>query len=176
MPQLGIQLQGNIPRANGAETFKRPLYAPPLIAHRVCAAGDEQDGGGGIHAFQVFCPGDEEHTAQVIRRTFDTYHYVVDPHTAVGLSAAEQYIAATGDTTKIVVDSTASPYKFASNVCRALTGNAPEDEFDALDLLSKTTGTEIPAPLASLKTKTVRFDRVIDPADMREETLRVSAE
>ena len=117
---------------------------------------------------------DEEGTAEVIRRTFADYHYVVDPHTAVGLSAAEQYIAETGDTTKMVVDSTASPYKFASNVCRALTGNAPEDEFDALDLLSKTTGTEIPAPLASLKAKAVRFDRVIDAADMRAETLKIS--
>ena len=93
---------------------------------------------------------DEEGTADVIRRTFAEHHYVVDPHTAVGLSAAEQYIAATGDTTKMVVDSTASPYKFASSVCRALTGGAPEDEFEALTLLSETTGTEIPAPLASL--------------------------
>ena len=121
-----------------------------------------------------FC--DEDSTADVIRRTFADYHYVVDPHTAVGLSAAEQYIAETGDTTQMIVDSTASPYKFASNVCRALTGDAPEDEFDALELLSRVTGTEIPAPLASLKEKTVRFDRVIDPADMRAETLKVSSE
>ena len=120
-----------------------------------------------------FC--DEEKTAGVIRSTFDTYHYVVDPHTAVGLSAAQQYIAETGDTTKMVVDSTASPYKFASNVCRALTGEAPEDEFEALSMLSALTGTEIPLPLASLKTKEIRFDRVIDAADMRAETLAASA-
>ncbi len=116
-----------------------------------------------------FC--DEEKTAEVIRNTFAEYRYLVDTHTAVGLSAVEQYIAETGDTTKMVVDSTASPYKFASNVLRALKGTAPADEFDALYALSDATGTEIPAPLASLKDKTVRFDRVIDPADMPAETL-----
>lgn len=121
-----------------------------------------------------FC--DEEHTAAIIRDTFDTYHYVVDTHTAVGLSAAKQYIAQTGDTTKMVVDSTASPYKFASNVCRALTGDdTPMDEFDALERLSQVSGTEIPAPLASLKTKEVRFTKVINPCDMRAETLKTSA-
>ncbi|MCQ2433004.1 MAG: threonine synthase, partial [Clostridia bacterium] len=96
-----------------------------------------------------FC--DEEKTADVIRRTFADGHYLIDPHTAVGVSAAEQYLAETGDTAvKMVVDSTASPYKFASNVCRSLTGKAPEDEFDALEALSKYSGTEIPAPLAAL--------------------------
>ncbi len=117
-----------------------------------------------------FC--DEGGTADVIRRTFADHHYVVDPHTAVGLSAAEQYLAETGDyATKLVVDSTASPYKFASNVCRALTGEAPRDEFDALTALSAYTGTPIPAPLAALKAKEVRFTRVIDADCMAEETL-----
>ena len=112
-----------------------------------------------------FC--DEEETAAVIRRTFDTYRYVVDPHTAVGLSAAEQYLAESGDTeTKMIVDSTASPYKFASAVCRALNGSAPEDEFEALDVLSKTTGTQIPVPLAALREKEVRFTEVIEPSEM----------
>ena len=75
---------------------------------------------------------DEDGTADVIRRTFAEHHYVVDPHTAVGLSAAEQYIAATGDTTKMVVDSTASPYKFV------LTGdfNAVPDSDSIKQILS----------------------------------------
>ncbi len=115
---------------------------------------------------------DEAGTADVIARTFSEKHYLVDPHTAVGISAVEQYLRETGDTkTKMIVDSTASPYKFASNVCRSLTGGAPEDEFDALTELSAYSGTDIPAPLASLKAKTVRFDRVIDASEMPMETL-----
>ena len=116
-----------------------------------------------------FC--DEENTVRVIRETFENAQYLIDTHTAVGLSAAQQYIAETGDTTKMIVDSTASPYKFASNVLRSLTGNAPADEFEALEELSRVTGTEIPAPLASLKTKTVRFTEIIDPAEMLVKTL-----
>lgn len=117
-----------------------------------------------------FC--DEKGTADVIKRTFEEKHYLIDPHTAVAVSAVEQYLKETGDTeTKMIVDSTASPYKFASNVYRSLTGSAPEDEFDALTALSAYSGTEIPAPLASLKAKAVRFDRVIDACDMPAETL-----
>ena len=69
------------------------------------------------------------------------------------------------------IDSTASPYKFASNVYRSLTGKTPEDEFSALTMLSEYTKTEIPAPLAALKEKKVRFDSVIDPAEMPARTL-----
>ncbi len=116
-----------------------------------------------------FC--DEAGTADVIRRTFRESGYLVDPHTAVGLSAAEQYLAETGDTTKMIVDSTASPYKFASNVCQALFGEAPADAFDALSRLSEETGTAIPAPLASLRKKPVRFDTVIMPDAMRAQTI-----
>ena len=119
-----------------------------------------------------FC--DEEHTAETIRSTFADYGYLIDPHTAVGVSAAGQYRAETGDDIPVIIDSTASPYKFASNVCRSLTGTAPTDEFEALEQLSSYTKTEIPAPLAALRSKPVRFDRVIDPADMPAETLNAA--
>lgn len=110
----------------------------------------------------------ETDTQKTIRHYFDTYHYLADTHTAVGLYCADRYLADTGDTTAMLTASTASPYKFASNVLRSVSETCPEDEFDALDALSQTTKTDIPAPLACLRTKEPRFTGVIDKEEMED--------
>ena len=66
----------------------------------------------------------------------------------------------------MVIDSTASPYKFANNVYRAVTAQEPESDLAALDALSKETETEIPYPLAGLAQRTVRFEKVVKKEDM----------
>ena len=78
----------------------------------------------------------------------------------------------TGDNRKIIVASTASPYKFASNVYTSLTGESLENEFDALKATEKLSGTNIPTPLATLESKAVRFTTVINPDDMTKEVLK----
>jgi len=110
---------------------------------------------------------DEAETAAVIRDTFENDKYLVDTHTAVGLGCLRKYRAQSGDTRKAVLASTASPYKFAADVCASL-GIPAEDSDIAglLNALSAATGTEIPAPLASVLTKEVRFTDVVKPADM----------
>ena len=66
----------------------------------------------------------------------------------------------------MVLASTASPYKFAADVCRSLGVNAGDlDGEELLGALSNATGTEIPAPLAATLHKPVRFTDVIDPAE-----------
>ncbi len=117
-----------------------------------------------------FC--DEEQTAKTIKETFDKYNYLIDTHTAVAVKCAKEYMEKTGDERKIIVASTASPYKFSSNVYTSLTGKSFENEFDALEGTEKLSGTPIPTPLASLKTKAIRFDTVIDPEDMTKEVLK----
>ena len=48
-------------------------------------------------------------------------------------------------------------------------GKAPDlDEFDMVDALYKKTGFEVPKPLASLKSKKVRFNNVCSKGDMSE--------
>jgi threonine synthase len=109
---------------------------------------------------------DEKATAATIQETFQKYGYLADTHTAVALSAAEQYIEATGDRKPMVVASTASPYKFAAEVYRSLYEAAPTDPLAALDELSAKTDTEIPYPLKGIGERTVRFTDVIASADM----------
>ena len=115
---------------------------------------------------------DEEETAKTIKNTFEKYGYLCDTHTAVGVSAAERYCADNKDGKVTVVDSTASPYKFAADVYTALGKNAPEDQLDALEELSEYTKTDIAYPLKGLATRKVRFDKVIEADEMPAEVLK----
>ena len=66
----------------------------------------------------------------------------------------------------MVVASTASPYKFAADVLKSLSGEKPDDDLAALELLSRLTGTEITRPLRGLEARKVNFTDVIDSKDM----------
>lgn len=111
---------------------------------------------------------DEAECAKTIADTYNKYGYLCDPHTAVGIAAANK---SETDGYKVVVASTASPYKFARDVYASLGGNEIDSDFDAIEKLSRLTGTSIPAPIALLKAKEVRFSDVIDPSDMLKYTL-----
>ncbi|MDE6385918.1 MAG: threonine synthase [Eubacterium sp.] len=107
---------------------------------------------------------------ETIKNHFDKYNYLCDTHTAVAVKVYDEYAARTGDDIPTVIDSTASPYKFSKSVLSAvLGGNTPElDEFSMVDELNRVTNAEVPAPLASLKEKTVRFNNVCDKENMSE--------
>lgn len=111
----------------------------------------------------------EEQTAATIAETFEKHGYLCDTHTAVGLFAARRYPRSAGR--PVLLASTASPYKFAMDVCRAL-GYAAGDPLEALDLLSDRTGLPIPAPLRGIGERAVRFTETIAPADMKDSVLR----
>ena len=109
---------------------------------------------------------DEKTTADTISTCWKKHGYLADTHTAVAISAAEQYIKESGDKLPMVIDSTASPYKFANNVYRAVTAREPESDLAALDALAEATSTNIPYPLAGLAQRTVRFEKVVAKEDM----------
>lgn len=119
-------------------------------------------------SFYGDCTNEEQTKAQ-IKKTFDENGYLIDTHTAVALRVAENYKAKNGG--KMLTVSTASPYKFAADVLGSLGETADGDEFAPLYKLAEVSNTEIPSPLASLKEKKVRFDKVISPSDMATEVL-----
>ena len=70
----------------------------------------------------------EEETFEVIDNFFEQCDYLLEPHTAVGVSAYFKYISDTLDTdTPAVVVSTANPYKFPQDVYYALTKVQEDD-------------------------------------------------
>ncbi len=112
----------------------------------------------------------EEEVNDTIKNHFDKYNYLCDTHTAVAVKVYDNYVAETNDDIPTVIDSTASPYKFSKSVLSAvLGGNSPElDEFNMVDKLNEVTGADVPAPLANLKDKKVRFSNVCDKENMSE--------
>ena len=111
---------------------------------------------------------DEAATAKTIRDTMDKYGYLIDTHTAVAVCAANEYQVKTGDTKPMVVASTASPYKFAADVYKALEGKEPTSPLAALDELSQKTGVEITYPLRGIGERKVRFTDVIESVNMQD--------
>ena len=112
-----------------------------------------------------FC--DDELTKKQISDTYKETGYTLDTHTAVAVNVYEQYVKETGDNTKTVIASTASPYKFNQAVLSAL-GEETEGigDFELIDILNQKSKMDIPVSLSKLKNKEKRFESVIDKADM----------
>lgn len=114
-----------------------------------------------------FC--DDAATLDEIGKTSRENGYVMDTHTAVAKRVYEQYRTETGDETKTVIVSTASPFKFCDKVLTAICGAdaaAGLDDFALLDTLAEKAELTIPASLASLKTKPVIFTTTCDKDEM----------
>ncbi|MBE6376298.1 MAG: threonine synthase [Lentisphaerae bacterium] len=112
-----------------------------------------------------FC--DDETGRKAIKEIFEERNYLCDTHTAVALAAGENYRKETGDDTLQLIASTASAYKFAPAVIQALTDEEmPADDFEKLTMLSKLTGTTVPAPLANLKGDEILHRECVEKENM----------
>ncbi|MBQ6041794.1 MAG: threonine synthase [Oscillospiraceae bacterium] len=101
---------------------------------------------------------DDDATKAMIGKVFSENGYLSDTHTAVGICAARDYNAKAAEQQPMLIASTANPYKFGAAVLSAVGGSADgADEYDVLNLLQEKSGMKIPAALAELKTKAVRF-------------------
>jgi threonine synthase len=107
----------------------------------------------------------EEDTAREIGEKY-AEGYLIDTHTAVASRVLAGYRAESGDRKCAVVLSTASPYKFCDHVLRAIGSETEGSGTQLIDTLSRITGTPVPAPLAGLDKREVRFDRVVEKTEM----------
>lgn len=117
------------------------------------------------------CFADEKDCHETIRKTFEEYNYLIDPHTAVGTFAAEKYMKETDSNNPMLVVSTASPFKFSPSVSRAL-GLSSGEGLDAMDRLSEYTGIDAPKALTGLRYEKSRFFTVVKPESMAEEVIK----
>jgi threonine synthase len=107
-----------------------------------------------------FC--DDTDTKTQIKKTFETSGYMLDTHTAVAVKVYSDYRERSGDNTPTIIASTASPFKFSRAVLSAVTGDAPENEFEAAENLSKISGLKLPQSLSELVSKPIRFKETQD--------------
>ncbi len=118
-----------------------------------------------------FC--DDAETKKTIHDFKEKYDYTCDTHTAVAVKVYLDYIAKTGDTTKTLIASTASPYKFSASVLEAIEGKTSQaDEYEQVAHLAEVSGLPVPQSLADLKNKPVRFSEVIKKETMESYVLK----
>lgn len=101
---------------------------------------------------------DERETAEAIHATYQNAHYVIDPHTAVAVHAADEYRLQETQALPLLVVSTASAYKFPQVVYQSLFGDAPADDFAAADKLAQKTDTQIPKAVSLLIDAPIRHN------------------
>ena len=121
--------------------------------------------------FAGYC--DEEKTVRTIAETYKNKGYLCDTHTAVAVAVADDYRKETGDNRPMIIASTASPYKFAKSVLGAISNSVPDDEFAAIDALHDLTNVRIPDGIVGLRTKKVRFEKVIDKSNLKDAVFSV---
>lgn len=110
----------------------------------------------------------QKETNDAIKDMFESSGYVVDTHTAVAYAAYKKYKAETGDNTKTVIVSTASPYKFTKDVLSAIDSKyAGMEFFPLMNELEKISGTTIPEPVKGLENKTVLHKTVIEKNEIQ---------
>ncbi len=116
--------------------------------------------------FVAGCCSDDETLAQ-IKKTEAENSYVMDTHTAVAKKVYDDYKAQSGDETKTVIVSTASPFKFADSVLSAIKDEIlSTNEFEMLDELSVASDLAVPKPLATLSEKPVIFTTTCEKEEM----------
>ena len=109
----------------------------------------------------------ESETADVIKSIYEDTGYVIDTHTAVAAKVYKKYKEATGDTTKSVIASTASPFKFTRSVMNAI--DAKYDamgDFQLVDELSKIGNVKVPKAIEEIRTAPVLHNTVVEVDEM----------
>jgi len=115
---------------------------------------------------------DDEQTKATIHDIYKKYSYTCDTHTAVAVKVYEDYKKDTGDKTKTIIASTASPYKFSASVLEAVCSEKSElDEYDMVAKLAELSNVPVPAALADLKNKPDRFNDSIEKDSMKDYVL-----
>ena len=115
---------------------------------------------------------DEAETATQIKSVYESDGYVMDTHTAVASAVYEKYKAETGDTTKTLIASTASPYKFARSVMSAIDSKYENGEdFALIDELCRISGVKIPAAVEEIRSAAILHNTVVDRDEMKQTVL-----
>jgi threonine synthase len=162
-PSMDILISSNLERLlfelSGGDDVLVTSYMTALAKHGKYTAAPEIMTGI-AQTFSCDRCTDEE-TKYTIQEMYKTYHYLIDTHTAVAYNVLMKYRQSTGDTTKTVVVSTASPFKFCDSVLHALGDQSTLSGIDLIDRLEEVSGVSAPLPLKALRGKEVRFDECV---------------
>ncbi len=115
----------------------------------------------------------EDEVVETVYDLFCDTGYTMDTHTGCAMKVANDWAYKNKkDTTKMVVVSTANPYKFPQDVLYAVTGNDVRDSFKGIKRLHAATAMAVPKSLATLRDKPIRFKTSVSKEKMFAEVLK----
>ena len=111
----------------------------------------------------------EAETAETIKDLYEDCGYVIDTHTAVAASVYDKYVKETGDKTKTVIASTASPYKFTRSVMEAIDSKyASMGDFELVDELCKLANVAVPNAIEEIRSAQIRHNNICEVDEMQQ--------
>ena len=114
----------------------------------------------------------EEETKAAIHEVYKKTGYVMDTHTAVASHVSREYRKESGDNRKMLVASTASPYKFVRSVMSAIDETyAQMDEFALIGELEKASNMDVPGAIKEILHAEIQHTRECD-ADKMKDTVK----
>ena len=109
----------------------------------------------------------EKETAEVIKDIYEKTGYIIDTHTAVAAVVSRKYLRDTNDTNKLVIASTASPFKFTRSVMNAIDSKYDSmGDFELVDELSKIGNVKVPNAIEEIRNAKVLHDTVCEVDEM----------
>jgi threonine synthase len=117
----------------------------------------------------------EADTVEAIKEVYGSSGYVIDTHTAVAYSAYREYRRQnSNDSSKTIIISTASPYKFTTDVMKSIDSKySGLDTFELIKELSLLSSTEIPVGIKDLDKRPVLHNTVCEKSAMKRELEKI---
>lgn len=167
-PSMDILISSNLERLiyriAGNDADKNKAFMESLSKTGVYSITDEMKNG-----LVDFIGGyaSEAETATEIKTVYDNTGYVLDTHTAVASSVYRAYKKNTGDTTKTVIASTASPFKFARSVMASIDSKYESmEDFALIDELSAVAKVKVPQAVEDIRSAPILHNNVCSIEDM----------
>lgn len=111
----------------------------------------------------------EAETSAVIREIYGETGYIIDTHTAVAAAVYKKYQQETGDKTKTVIASTASPYKFTRSVMTAIDEKYhSKPDFELVDELESLSKVRVPKAIEDIRTALVLHNTICEVEEMEQ--------
>ncbi len=171
-PSMDILISSNLERLLFELTGRKPAKVNDWMTQLKQAGSYQVDENVKEQVQQLFWSdyASDQETLETISKVWQQYRYLVDPHTAVAFKVYQKYRELTADSTKTVILSTASPFKFNASVAQAVLkaeAVSGKSEFQLLDILAQQTGWSVPAPLKGLNAKPVLHHRITPTSKIR---------
>ncbi len=151
-PSMDILISSNLERLiyllTGSDTIETARLMKELSENGEYTISEKMKKG--LEDFVGGYASDQE-TMDTIKKVYEESDYLIDTHTAVGKAVYDKYKEQANDTTKTIIASTASPYKFTRSVMLAIDQEYDRyTDFELIKKLKEVSNVDIPPAIQEI--------------------------